>query len=127
MGLRAVTRNKKRAPVSVTRIRDRWILRVRVQTWKDGVERTVQRAIPIADCEGRGKTPPAAILKLAAKEVERLKGEKAEPVPLMQMRVGEFYTTVFLPWVTREKKPSTTSGYQGLWARHVVGSDFESL
>jgi integrase len=127
--LQTVKRKKKRSPIAVSRVRDRWILRARIEVTDKvtGVKRTVQRAIPIAACEDRATHPPKNILKLAEKELERLKGPAQEESPLMQMRVGEFHETIFLPWIRREKKPSTVNGYTGLWRRHVAGTDFEQL
>jgi integrase len=120
------SRTKRRAPVAVVRIKDRWILRLRIQVWKNGVERTVQIAYALAKAEGREKTPPKSIMKLAVEEAKRIKGNKPEK-PLIQMRTGDFFEEVYWPHVLRTKRPSTANGYAGLWSRYVADTDFSRL
>jgi integrase len=120
------SRTKRRAPVAVVRIKDRWILRLRVQVWKNGVERTVQKASAFAKAEGRETTPPKSIMKLAIEEAKRIKGNKPEK-PLTQMRIGDFFEEVYWPHVLKTKRPSTANGYAGLWSRYVAGTDFPRL
>ena len=112
----------KRNAVPLTRVGGYWVLRPRLELIENGQRKTVQRAIKIIAAEGRGKRPPQDVLDLAAEELRRLKGSPVSP--LRNVRVGEFFNTVFLPRVRENLRASTAVGYANAWALYVQPTDF---
>ena len=113
---------RKKNAVPLTRVGGYWVLRPRLEVVENGERKTVQRAIKIAAAEGRTKRPPQDVLDLAAEELRRIKGSSASP--LRNLRVGEFFDTVFLPRVRENLRPSTATGYANAWALYVQPTDF---
>src|SRR5262249_32257277 len=80
--------------VPLTRVGGYWVLRPRLEVIENGEHKTVQRAIKLVAVDGRGKRPTQDVLDLATEELRKLKGNSASP--LKNLRVGEFYETVFM-------------------------------
>ena len=108
---------RKRNAVPLTRVGGHWVLRPRLEVIENGERKTVQRAIKLIAADGRSKRPSQDVLDLAAEELRRLKGKPASPIK--NLRVGEFFDTVFLPRVRENLRPSTATGYANAWAWYV--------
>ena len=116
---------RKRNAVPLTHVGGYWVLRPRLEVIENGERKTVQRAIKLIAADGRSKRPSQDVLDLAAEELRRLKGKPASPIK--NLRVGEFFDTVFLPRVHENLRPSTATGYANAWAWYVQPAAFARM
>jgi integrase len=103
---------RKKRDVSITRLGDRWVLRLRI----DGVH----RALTIARAEGRSSYPPKEVVDLAREELTRLR-PKAKDVPAAST-LDSFFRETYMPNAEPDLKASTIHGYKKAWARYVANS-----
>src|SRR5215831_19169127 len=101
----------------IVKISGRWFVRY----WE---RRNINGSVEqkrVSHCLGsvttRGKRPPADIEDAAAEHMVTVNGGKipAEHVTT----IGDFVEGIYLPWVTEQKRPSTSRSYSDIWRIHL--------
>jgi integrase len=74
----------------------------------------------------RGKNPPADVISEADSFMGTVNGSVIAPNRVLFF--SEFFEGVYLPWVKRNREPSTHKGYRGLWRDHLrTATMFEKM
>jgi integrase len=93
-----------------------WHVRYRENVWqKDGTTKRMQlskRVATLAECPRKGDAWVLAQQMLSQVNSDLTAGSST-------MLLGDFLTTVYLPYVQTQKRPSTFKGYRDIWERHL--------
>jgi integrase len=100
----------------IMRHRDWWVLRYRERVGVGGEIKMIQRAKRLAPINAEHKTR-ASVRDLAERELGRLNQNIAEPLTITKL--GDFVERVYLPFVKQQKRPSTSRGYNQMWADYL--------
>ncbi len=90
-----------------------WVLRYRQTINQGGELKTVQKGFQLAPIDAHHKT---------RKSVEGLVKDKLKDInqsnrtPETVVTIGDFVASIYLPYVTAQKRPSTQKGYRDMWA-----------
>jgi small-conductance mechanosensitive channel len=108
----------------------RWDYDITIQNVEDleGLRGRLLReveSVPGVIDKSLSRKPPDDVLELATEELHRLKGRSASP--LRNVRLGEFFTTVFLPHAKDNLRPSTYNEYAKLWKRYFKQRSFAAM
>jgi integrase len=101
----------------IIRIGERWYVRY----WeRRNIGGTIERkrvTHSIGQVTTRGKRPPADIKTEAERHMATV---NSGTVPAERIvTIGDFVTSVYLPWIKEHKRPSTAKGYKDIWEDHL--------
>jgi integrase len=105
-----------------------WYIRYQTDSIVDGRSVRTQKNEVLCAVDRIHSSPTCKAVKdLAAKFMERVNGNVGNGGDML---VPDFWETVYLPFVTETKKPSTVSGYKQIWGQHLsahfAGRTFQS-
>jgi hypothetical protein len=91
-----------------------WVLRYRQTINQGGELKTIQKAFQLA---------PTASYKTRKSVDDLVKGKldeinQSNRKPETVVTIGDFVTSVYLPFVRAQKRPSTCKGYADMWEHH---------
>jgi integrase len=101
----------------IVRISGRWYVRYWESRNVDGKVVRKRASHLLGPITTKGKKPPAEIVDEAERHMASVKGSAivAERV----VTIGDFVTLIYLPWIEKNKRPSTAKGYRDIWEDHL--------
>jgi integrase len=110
-----MARTGRRNELAIAKHHGWWILRARVNARVDGETKTIQRAIRLAPIDNDHRSR-GSVEELAKAELEKLSTVNKKSIPIRsEIKLGDFVNKVYLPYVERQKRPSTARGYYLMW------------
>ena len=79
----------------------------------------------LGDVTGKGKSPPWEITQAADAKMAEVNLQRNTQPTSPTLTVSEFFETIYLPWITRQRRPSTAAAVRYQWNVHlkpVIGS-----
>jgi integrase len=106
---------------TVVKISNRWYVRYWEKRNVNGTITDKRVSHCLGEADTRHKNPPADIEKACATFMASVNATRETIAPEHVTSIVEFVSSVYLPWVRKEKRAATTDGYQKIWKKHLSG------